>query len=55
MTAIVITVIIGVTAVTIYAMRCSNVRVTDTQKIVAQEITKQLVEKAVKDGDTGVQ
>lgn len=49
MIAIIITAIIGVTAVTIYAMHCNTVRMTERENAIITEITKNIVEKAVKD------
>ena len=48
MTAIAMTIIICVTIVTLYAMKCSNARIMKTEQTVLQEITKSIMER-VKD------
>ncbi len=51
MTAIIITAIIGVTAVTIYAMKCNTDRAKASETAIVTEITKHVMEK-VKDNET---
>lgn len=49
MIAIIITAIIGVTAVTIYAMHCNSARMSERENAIITEITRHIMEKAVKE------